>query len=298
MRRHVVILPVLLLAFSAGCASSTRARAPEEPRAVAAELLRIHMMLGATPDDEELVTFAATEALQTAQRWGFLRHAVTLRVHSTHQQLEAAAHQRDVPWMRGWARFDEVELEAPSSWGGHRSPESVVELLRHELTHVVMYQRVAQRETWASVDIPLWFREGMASVTSQQGYRRMTTDRLARWLKRNPGADPWMGAEQLDSNAQPVVYGAAHRAFERLLARGGDAGILRILDGIRAGLSFDEAFSESLGTRPAVFLASFRVELEGSSDEALLTSPVLMPMSHDTIGSGTHLLDAVPPHLH
>jgi hypothetical protein len=250
------------LAASPGCASwRTRRPSPSvEARERAAEWIRVEN-LGASSDDALLVELAAAAALDVTRRWGALTHVVTLRVHPTHDALETAAGQKNAPWMRGWARFSDVELEAPTSWGGDRAPYHVVELLSHELTHVIMYQRVAEPGTWTAVDIPLWFREGMASVTSEQGYRRMSGQELGAWLRAHPGTDPWTPGGS-GGPGQPVVYGAAHRAFERLLMRVTDKGIHQLLDHLRAGARFDDAFALSTGEPPERFLASFRQELE------------------------------------
>lgn len=257
------VTAVVALCALAGCAAGA-ARRPAPSAAArehAAEWVKVESR-GALPEDGLLVELAAAQALDIARRWGALRYVVTLRVHGTHGGLERATHQKDVPWMRGWARFDEVELEAPSKWGGDRSPQNVVELLSHELTHVVMYQRVAEPDTWADIAIPLWFREGMASVTSEQGYRRMSGTELGRWLRLHPDHDPWLRAELLGSRQQPVVYGAAHRAFEHMLSSVGDAGVLTLLENMRKGQSFEKSFFSTLGLPPREFLAGFRRELE------------------------------------
>ncbi|MBI5496783.1 MAG: hypothetical protein HY904_17350 [Deltaproteobacteria bacterium] len=258
-------LAAAALLLAQGCASGARQPATRAPSAQAAQqaqrLFRV-TSLGASPEDEVVVHLSAMEAVEVAQRWGGLRVPVNLRIHPTHQGLEEASRQSNVPWMRGWARFDEVELEAPSRWGGDRAPQNVTELLSHELTHVVMYQRIGERDTWMHVQIPLWFREGMASVTSRQGYRRMTGEQLGTWLRQHPSDDPWLQADALAHGAQPVVYGAAHRAFERLLAAHGDEGVGRVLDGLRAELGFDRAFADGVGVEPQAFLANFRRELE------------------------------------
>ena len=47
-----------------------------------------------------------------------------------------------------------------------RSIAALNELLTHELTHCVMYQRAGTDLNWSLKGIPLWFREGMASVTA------------------------------------------------------------------------------------------------------------------------------------
>ena len=252
------VVPLLAVALSTGCATWGGSRVPASvpPH----ELVRVERV-GGTDEDERVVAWAASEAVAHAQRWAPLTRPVTLRIHPDHEALERAARQTNVPWMRGWARYAEVELEAPSRWGGVRSPGNVVELLRHELTHVAMYQAVGDHQSWSRVEIPLWFREGMASVGSLQGYRRITGADLAALLRAHSGVDPWGSPEALGPALQPVVYGAAHRAFERLLARIGDDGVRRIMGGLREGMPFDDAFTKVVGTRPSVFLAAYREEL-------------------------------------
>jgi hypothetical protein len=274
MMRVSPSLPLVLAlaaATSWGCGTLGRTRVPDA--VLPGDLVRVEL-LGGTDEDLRVVTWAASQSLDHAQRWSPLKHPVTIRIHPDHAALERASRQSNVPWMRGWARFSEVELEAPSRWGGDRAPGNVVELLRHELTHVAMYQDVAEARTWARMVIPLWFREGMASVASLQGYRRMAVPDLAAWLRANPNLDPWGSPESLGPALQPVVYGAAHRGFERLLDRVGDDGIRRILRGLREGLGFDASFAAVVGTRPMVFLATFRDELTRTT--AALPSPLLV----------------------
>lgn len=272
---HIAVLGALL---AVGCAGRAQTR-DDAVAAAEQSLIRIDDRSG-NDGDVYLVANAAVDAVRVAQRWGPVLHPVTLRLHPSHDALERAAHQKDVPWMRGWARFDEVELETPTSWGGQRAPSTVRELLRHEMTHVVMYQQVSTRDGWTQVNIPLWFREGMASVTSQQGYRRMKDSELGAWLRQHPEDDPWIRSDALGADAQPVVYGAAHRAFERLLAKISDEGVRRILAGLRQGGEFDAAFTQSAGAQPNVFLADFRRELEqiasAQSAPPLLSSLIVL----------------------
>ena len=75
-----------------------------------------------------------------------------------------------------------VSLAALEPQGGLH-PGQVAELLTHELTHCLMYQRSATADSWPYKGIPLWFREGMASVTAHQGYRRPHDEDIARYLK-------------------------------------------------------------------------------------------------------------------
>jgi hypothetical protein len=105
--------------------------------------------------------------------------------------------------------------------------------------------------------IPLWFREGMASVTSNQGYRRPGLPDVRRWLREHPKLDPIGDADRLYRTENDIVYGAAHRAFEKLEERFGEAAIGAMMDRMRSGATFDEAFMKSTGEAPHVFTADF-----------------------------------------
>lgn len=270
---------MLCLTLLAAC-HLQRGRRPS-PSAAARERAAewVHLEnLGAPADDALLVELAAAQALDVARRWGTLQHVVTIRLHPTHDALEKAAKQNNVPWMRGWARYADVELETPAQWGGDREPYNVVELLAHEFTHVVMYQQVAQPHSWTAVSIPLWFREGMASVTSSQGYRRMGTRELGTWLRAHPQEDPWLGNPTLTPQVQRVVYGAGHRAFEHVLRHVQDAGVVQLLGLLRQGTAFDAAFAAVTGQDQAAFLASFRHDLE----RAATLEPAWAPATTET----------------
>jgi hypothetical protein len=218
-------------------------------------------LLSATAEDtasERLVSEALAVAVPKVERWGRFAAPVSVRIHPTHEALEQAVNRIDYPWLRAWARYDTIDLQSPRTWsmlGASRG--QVVELVTHELTHILMYQRIGTASDWSRKSIPLWFREGMASVTSQQGYRRPGLPEVRRWLREHPRMDPIGDADRLYRTENDIVYGAAHRAFERLEERFGDEAIGRLMDRMRAGDRFEKAFSTALGEPPHVFTADF-----------------------------------------
>jgi hypothetical protein len=256
-----IVRPALLLAamLAAACASAPRpAPLGNEHRVVLGTGV---FLLSATAEDaasERLVAEALAVAVPKVERWGKFVAPVSVRIHPTHDALERAVNRIDYAWLRAWARYDTIDIQSPRTWsmlGASRA--QIVELVTHELTHILMYQRIGSADDWMRKAIPLWFREGMASVTSQQGYRRPGVPEVRRWLKEHPRTDPIADAERLYRTENDIVYGAAHRAFEKLEERFGDAAIGALMDRVRAGDTFERAFQSALGEPPHVFTADF-----------------------------------------
>ncbi|MFZ5470426.1 MAG: peptidase MA family metallohydrolase [Myxococcota bacterium] len=198
--------------------------------------------------------------------WGGLREPVAIRVLATHRLLEEAVNRPGYPWLRAWARYDEVFVQAPRTWTLFGASQAEVdELMLHELTHCVMYQLAATRTGWTRKEIPLWFREGMASVTANQEYRWPALEELARYYEKNPGTDPVGDPESLYQGQSDIVYGAAHHTFAFLVRRYGDAAVREVLRRMQEGAAFPEAFEQSVGLSAQTFIDDFRrfVRLRG-----------------------------------
>src|SRR5213075_2298906 len=185
-------------------------------------------------------------------RWGTFREGVHIRVFPDHDSLERAVDRRGYPWLRAWAYGDTVLLQSPRSWSAPEPlDEELNELLAHELTHSLMYQliRAEDEPAWdsAAEEPPLWFREGMASVTAGQGHRRLSSAELSTWLGAHPGADLLHPSSELYRTEKEAVYGAAHRAFDLLVRTSGDQAVRDILRGVRTGARFADAFKASTG---------------------------------------------------
>jgi hypothetical protein len=264
---------VLAVALASGCAPHLAGERGPRVRAVEAGGARFRIVYW--PEDEDSVDQVAG-ALATAvgrvARWGGLVAPVTVTVYPTHERLEAAVRRPGYDWLRAWARYGRIDLQSPRTWRlfGARDAD-VVELVTHELAHCAMYQQAGSEYTWPFKGEPLWFREGLASVTADQGYRRGDLEELWEYYSRGgaeddaalppgggAGGDPIANPEPLYQRHADLVYGAAHHAFRFLLDRHGEARIRRILAGMAAGKGFDDAFRAAVGIGEREFAAEFR----------------------------------------
>lgn len=261
MREHsrwgVVCTAGVLLVLGVGCASSQGVAMLSQSLAPPSAPYRIEFAPMDAPDVPRLQK-AVDAALPRLARWGALREPLTVRVEPTHAALEAAAHQKGFEWLRAWGRYDEVFVQAPSTWGlaGASQPQ-LDELVLHELTHCLMYQLAADRLGWTRKQIPLWFREGMASYTAQQAYRWVTLEELARYLDSHPQADPVTHPEPLYREDSNLIYGVAHHAFSFLLKRYGPEAVRGLLGEMKGGKDFPEAFGAAIGLPVEAFTRDF-----------------------------------------
>lgn len=249
---------VLALLVSTGCLG---------PRSgLRAELLTVETAVGTFrieyPSREEAGALMVRAALENAGphlvKWGRLRDPVTVRVHPDHKSLERAAKRSGYAWLRAWARYDVVDVQAPETWSPLRATQQDLnETLLHELTHTVMYQAAADLGGWRQKKIPGWFREGMASYTANQGYRWPTLETLTRTLEENPTWEPLLRPEPLYAEQMPVAYGAAHHAFSFLVNRYGEDTVRKLLEEMNRGPDFPVAFTSIVGLPPEAFLRDF-----------------------------------------
>jgi hypothetical protein len=246
-----------LLLLSTGCTLS---------RSVKKELLPLETQVGTFrleyPRDEAVDVAMVQTAIERASprlaRWGRLQGPVTVSVHADHAALEEAAKRPGYAWLRAWARYDGVDVQAPGSWRPLRGTQrDLDELLLHELTHTLMYQVAADQGGWRQKKIPAWFREGMASFTAEQAYRWPTLEQLARILEEHPTWDPLLRPEPLHREQMPVAYGAAHHAFTFLVNRYGEETIRALLQEMSRGPDFPVAFTATVGLPPDTFLRDF-----------------------------------------
>jgi hypothetical protein len=250
--------PALLIACATARTPSTGRDVPLAAQVEAPGLL--FQVLYTPPDAGEVARIErGLLAVGTRlSRWGSFRQGVYIRVFPDHQALEAAVDRRDYPWLRAWAFGDQVLLQSPRSWNDEPASlqPDLDELLLHELTHALMYQLIEPAEGAASAapeEPPLWFREGMASVTADQGHRRLSPADLGRWLATHPGADVLHPTAELYRSEKEAVYGAAHRAFDLLLRLSGDQGVRDLLRAVSMGARFADAFRTTTGHALADF---------------------------------------------
>ena len=260
-------LQILWLAALAGCAVPRLSSTPDEaplavevrgpgllfevryPREHAAEAARIGGgLLAAGP---------------RLSRWGRFQHGVTVRILPDHESLEGLIGLHGYPWLRAWAFGEQILLQSPSTWDDPPAAarEELTELLLHELTHALMYQLLQPEEGGFPEEPPLWFREGMASVTAGQGHRRLGVGELRSWQRGHPAADLLHPSPELYRTEREAVYAAAHRAFELLVELHGDQAVRDVLRDVHSGARFEDAFAAATG-RP---LVTFESEAIGPS---------------------------------
>jgi hypothetical protein len=226
--------------------------------------------------DEEVVPrikMALNASAPALRRWGTLRERVTVEIVPNHQLLEEATHHPGYGWLRAWARYDEVFLQSPRTWGSITPTQSELnELISHELTHCLVYQLSSDRSSWSKKEFPLWFREGIASFTAGQSYRWPSLSELARFLREHPDIDLINHPESVYKSESDMVYSAAHHAFTFLVKRYGEPAVRQILVGMRDGPTFSESFKNVTGTDVSAFAAEFQNLVRQRAQAAQLDS--------------------------
>lgn len=212
---------------------------------------------------------AVRAGLRGTKAWGYMSTPLTVRVFPTHRSLEESV-LREYDWLRAWALFEQVYLQSPRTWKIKYYRSALTELLKHELTHVVMYQRCCTLANWQGQAIPFWFREGMASVTADQGRRRWSVERLGLFGRTKEGQAILRYPERYLARYQPVAYSVAHWMFARLLKKWRRAGVKKLLWLMKQGRSFKAAFKEVTG----MSTTQFRILFDKSLREAVQVSTV------------------------
>ncbi len=256
--------PALFLCGAACLSGASRGPALHQSLTISESTIRLVYQpadAGAARD----VVAALPAALVRAGRWGTLREPITVTLHPTHEALEAAVQRAGYRWMRGWARYATIDLQSPRTWQLFApGREHLEQTLAHELTHCVMYQASGTSWSWPYKGIPLWFREGMASVTAGETLRRSAPERVAAFYDGSPAVqrqargDPLSDPEPLYQREDDLVYATAHLAFQFLLDRYGAERVRRLLAAMGEGDLFAGAFRRAIGIGPDEFEADFR----------------------------------------
>ena len=268
--------PAVLLACATARTPSTTREAPLALQVQAPGLLFDVRYTSADAGEIGRIEQGLVAAGARAARWGTFRAGVLVRVLPDHFSLEEAVDRPGYPWLRAWAFGEQVLLQSPRTWIPSAADDEVAELIAHEVTHALMYQLMQSGDgpIWASDEPPLWFREGMASVTAGQGRRRLSSGELTRWAARHPNDDLLRPPPELYRIEKDAVYSAAHRAFEMLLHVVGEDAVRGMLRRMSAGASFPDAFRSSTGQG----LSEFEREAVRSGFD---------PAALRTVGTGT-----------
>lgn len=240
-----VVAAIVLLSGCAGALGELRDEA-----SFAASSARFVIRSQNAPKEVERVRAAIELAAPRLSRWGGLAEPVTVHLLPSHADLEGVVH-RHYGWLKAWAQYDSILLQRPATWA--RREGELDELVLHELTHCVLFQRIGTKDDWTRKAIPLWFREGMALWTAGQGSQLPTLEDTARWIDLR-GSEPLLGdAEALSGRDFEAVYGFAHHAFRFLIQRYGEVSVITLTDKMRSGEDFSTAFQHATGVGLAAF---------------------------------------------
>ncbi len=212
----------------------------------------------AEPVEQQRVERAVNAATKHLLRWGKLEVPVTLYLLPSHLRLTSAINGFGFDWLRAWAQYDVVYLQSPATWGWLVTDGEVDELLLHELTHCVMYQRIGDATSWNTKEVPVWFREGMATWTANQAYKFPSLEDLARFYDKNPDLDPMLNPAPMYRDDSAIVYAAAHHGFTFFVRRMGQQSVHRLLDAMHGGQRFPAAFLAVTGISAEAFAREFR----------------------------------------
>ena len=243
----------------------------------------------------DLLKWAVPRAATVLTRWGGLHEPVRITVVNSHWELEEMVG-RPLPGISAWARRTQIVLWDPRWWPLPPSAQDnptlaatlrrtqVIGLLKHELTHSLMFQRVGRLPADPGNRIPFWFREGMATLTAGEGAQWPPPESLSQWLAKHPDVDLLQDAPNLARTDPAIAYGAAYHAFAFLERRYGDATVLQILDEMRVRDGFPDAFREALGISVETFATDFRRYLSwrGFQPAPTLGHSLTRPTPHST----------------
>jgi hypothetical protein len=188
-----------------------------------------------------LIAESVRTGITRASRWGEITSPVVVMIYPDHHELEKAVHQTGYKWLKAWATEERISLQSPRSWPVVRK-KNVMDLMTHELTHVVHYQTAGIKASRSSRNDPFWFREGLASYTAGQGYRYYSRKRLLRILRDSPAFDPMNPSRKDIRNRVKLAYSSAYHLVTYLIEKYGEENIRELLQGIARLDSFEKAF--------------------------------------------------------
>ena len=271
-----------LLAIASLSACVPRFGTPADMRsqelAVGAARFRVQYWRGDDREARRVIRILET-AVPRVQRWGDLQQPVTITIYPSHEALEAAVDRPGYGWLKAWARYQTIDIQSPRTWsvfgGGDRK---LAELVTHELTHCAMYQEAGDDLNWMYKEIPIWFSEGIASVSGGGGHRHGGPESLVEYYREKmPGSggglpgpvwspratvviagDPIIDPAPIYQDQSDLVYAAAFHAAKFLIDRYGEQKVHRILELMGTGMRFPAAFKEAIGISDAEFASDFR----------------------------------------
>jgi hypothetical protein len=129
---------------------------------------------------------------------------------------------------------------------------SLPELVRHEAAHVLIDR------AGGGAALPRWFHEGLA-MTAEGSWRMADRSRLAMAMlrSREPSVDELTALFGGDEQRIAWAYAVSGALVRDLLRHSDGQAIAELLENVRMGMEFDQAFLASFRETPASSLANF-----------------------------------------
>ncbi|UCF05389.1 MAG: hypothetical protein JSV33_16005 [bacterium] len=122
-----------------------------------------------------------------------------------------------------------------------RSPRPMRMVIRHELSHLLLAQRIE------GIHCPLWFMEGLAMIHSHEwDFRDQWGLMSAAWKKQLPYLDDLVERFPREQDEAVLAYRLSYTAVERLVSERPDV-LITLTAFIRELESFDRAFLVTFG---------------------------------------------------
>jgi len=143
-----------------------------------------------------------------------------------------------------------------------REPQRLAAILKHELSHL----HLGQRRGHYSMELPLWFHEGLAALAADGGGADLATDAEA-WKAIDAGRHflpeaqhrPWQRTRAQAWGLPTSLFYRQAYMFMRNLRAMDETAFRRLLDLVQDGEEFDRAFVETYHANPAnAAIAYFR----------------------------------------
>jgi len=236
-----------ILSLSQGCAGLRPAPGYGEDDFMTHPVLGLPVTIRYLPADAPILPLleeTIRSGMEKAGQWGEIRTPFTVTVYPDHEALENVVQKRGYGWLKAWATEEKISLQSPRSWTLFRD-QYLFDLMAHELTHVIHYQTAGIQAGRSAENDPFWFREGLASVTAGQGYRRYGRKALRRLLRSDPKFDPFSPSERDIRDHEKLVYSSAHYLTAYLIETYGSDRIRDLLHRIALGDSFETAFDKT-----------------------------------------------------
>ena len=195
------------------------------------------------------------------QPWGRFASPVYLRMAPSQAALRDGAPRPTALNLRALAAVDGIVLLDPQRWLPPPTEREIARTLRHELAHVLLFQRCAAAAAQEAAYIPTWFREGMALIVADgaphPGLRRAiaTHPRLGEL----PDADDALIAQEPHACDQVAAL-----LFAAWMDRFGALGLTALCRAMRSGHGFgaahDKACAQTATAWTAAWIADVRRE--------------------------------------